>query len=180
MASWAWTLLCIIMLLVVVDRVRLTRQVQRMRRRHEELDDEIWEVQSAIEAQRRAEAASHAKSRFLATLSHELRTPLNGIIGLANLLGGTPLDREQQSYVTAITTSGQALTTLIDEILDFSRIEAGRLELDPTRSIFVLSSRASSSCWRLGLRTRGLRSHPGWIRRSPIGCAAMWSGSDRC
>ena len=131
MASWAWAMLCIAVLVIFIDRFRLARHVRRLRARHEELDDEMWEVQSAVEAQRRAEAASDAKSRFLATLSHELRTPLNGILGLADLLGGTPLDREQQSYVTAITTSGVALTTLIDEILDFSRIEAGRLELDP-------------------------------------------------
>lgn len=78
------------------------------------------------EARRRAEGASEAKSRFLATVSHEFRTPLNGIIGMADLLGDTRLDGEQRTYVRALRTSGQALLSLIEEILDFARIEAGR------------------------------------------------------
>ncbi len=86
-------------------------------------------IAEAQEAQRRAEAASEAKSRFLATVSHEVRTPLNGILGIADLLADTPLDREQLAYVEAVRTSGSALATLIDEILDFSRIEAGKLEI---------------------------------------------------
>ena len=101
-----------------------------LREEHESLGDEIWEVRAAIAARQRAEAASEAKSRFLATVSHEIRTPLNGILGLTDLLGGTKLDREQLAYVEAVRTSGRALATLIDEILDFSRIEAGKLALE--------------------------------------------------
>jgi len=77
----------------------------------------------------RAESASVAKSRFLATVSHEMRTPLNGIIGMTDLLIGTGLDLEQQTYAEAVRASGKALLGLIDGILDFSRIEAGRLDL---------------------------------------------------
>ncbi|MFD0936960.1 PAS domain-containing sensor histidine kinase, partial [Methylobacterium trifolii] len=77
----------------------------------------------------RAEAANVAKSRFLATVSHEFRTPLNGILGMADLVLDTGLDAEQRTYVEAVRTSGQALLGLIDGILDFSRIEAGRLDL---------------------------------------------------
>lgn len=69
-----------------------------------------------------------AKSRFLATVSHEMRTPLNGIIGMADLLRGTPLTPEQETYVGALRTSGEALLSLINEILDFTRIEAGKLD----------------------------------------------------
>ena len=95
----------------------------------EKLQDEIWELRETAAARERAEAASEAKARFLATVSHEFRTPLNGILGMADLLRDTALDAEQVSYIDTIKASGGALATLIDEILDFSKIEAGRLEL---------------------------------------------------
>ena len=115
--------------LALADRFRMHRSVASLRGRNEQLSDEIWSVRDALEARRKAEAASDAKSRFLATVSHEVRTPLNGIMGIAEILAGTELDREQLAYVEAVKTSGAALATLIDEILDFSRIEAGKLEL---------------------------------------------------
>ena len=97
------------------------------------LRDEIWELREASAARERAEAANEAKSRFLANVSHEVRTPLNGILGMAELLCGTPLNAEQETYVAAIRSSGSALASLIDEILDFSKIEAGKVELAEER-----------------------------------------------
>ncbi|GJE18994.1 ATP-binding protein [Methylobacterium marchantiae] len=94
-----------------------------------DITERIESARSLDEALHRAEAANIAKSRFLATVSHEFRTPLNGILGMADLVLDTGLDAEQRTYVEAVKTSGRALLTLIDGILDFSRIEAGRLDL---------------------------------------------------
>ena len=77
-----------------------------------------------------SDAANHVKSEFLATMSHELRTPLNAVMGLARLLGDSPLSRRQRDYTDKIQSSAQALRTLIDDILDFSKIEADQLHLE--------------------------------------------------
>jgi signal transduction histidine kinase/DNA-binding response OmpR family regulator len=94
-----------------------------------DITERVVSARRLEEARARAEAATEAKSRFVATVSHECRTPLNGILGMADLLLETPLTPEQATYVRAVKSSGEALLSLIDEILDFSRIEAGRLDL---------------------------------------------------
>lgn len=82
-------------------------------------------------ARAEAEAASRAKSAFLANMSHEIRTPMNGVVGMSELLGDTGLTEEQQLYVDTIKNSGEALLIIINDVLDYSKIEAQKLQLHP-------------------------------------------------
>ena len=90
-------------------------------------------LKAAVELRRAkvaAEKANRAKSEFLANVSHEVRTPLNGVIGTAELLGGTDLTRLQRDHLHVITESAEALLAILNDILDFSKIEAGKLEIE--------------------------------------------------
>ncbi|NDW60277.1 hybrid sensor histidine kinase/response regulator, partial [Yangia sp. PrR004] len=77
------------------------------------------------------EAANRAKSAFLANMSHEIRTPMNGVVGMAELLNDTSLTEEQRLYANTIKNSGEALLVIINDVLDYSKIEAEKLVLHP-------------------------------------------------
>ena len=110
----------------------------RFRRVHDELDrlrfrleDEVLErTRELAEARDDALAAYRVKSEFLANISHEIRTPMNGVIGMAEVLARTPLTAEQRSHLNAIQVSGRSLLTLLNDVLDFSRLESKRLTVE--------------------------------------------------
>jgi signal transduction histidine kinase len=110
----------------VVVRAGEQTQVQSVGR---DVTDRVEAQRQLSAARDQAEAASRAKSRFLAMISHEIRTPLSGMLGMSDLLLDTALTAEQATYARAVKTSGDLLLSLIDEILDFSKVEAGRLDI---------------------------------------------------
>ncbi|WP_158081697.1 response regulator [Paenibacillus selenitireducens] len=106
----------------IIGYIRICRDISESKRNQSEL----------LQAKKAAENANKAKSAFLATVSHELRTPLSGIIGLTQLIQKTELTPVQQDYVNKISSSSQTLLQIINEILDFSKVEAGKIDLEET------------------------------------------------
>jgi signal transduction histidine kinase/ActR/RegA family two-component response regulator len=110
---------------------RLSRTASRARRRDRIVQARLSDAKQQAEVQaQRAEAASKAKSDFLAMMSHEIRTPMNGVLGFANLLLETQLDPEQREFAQTVQRSGDALLAVINDVLDYSKIEAGRMTVE--------------------------------------------------
>ncbi len=117
----------------------------------------IKEIEERKRAEEASEAANHAKSTFLANMSHELRTPLNAILGFSQLLGHSAnLASEQQEDLGIIRRSGEHLLTLINQVLDLSKIEAGRITLDKTDFDLYLLLDEIEDMFRLHTKSKGL------------------------
>lgn len=122
-------------------------------RRGRDVTGQVEAERALAEARGRAEAAMEARTRGLAAVTHEFRTPLNGILGMAGLLSETGLTAEQSTYVQAVRCSAEAFLTLVDDILDLSRIEAGRIDL--TDEVFDLPTLVQGVVELLAPRAQG-------------------------
>jgi len=146
-----------------------TRWIESRAKLHRETDGSVlwsgyWsditarkQLEQALQdAKTEADRANRAKSTFLATMSHEIRTPMNGVLGLVELLSLTRLDPEQHATLNVVRESGHSLLRIIDDILDFSKVEAGRLELNPVPASVRLVVESAVQIHRGIASSRGL------------------------
>ncbi len=152
-----------------VQREDLNQQLSSQSGRRREVEQELYKAKEA------AEAANLAKSEFLATMSHEVRTPLNGLLPILEMLRDTRLDEDQRHFVATALNSSHHLLRIINDILDYSKIEAGKLEMEAieldlrelVESVIVLMSKAAE---RRGLKLEqsSARDVPAVVRGDPI------------
>src|SRR3984957_2652944 len=138
---------------VVRNITALKASEQRLKDDAQELEQKNEELEKALSV---AREATRMKSRFLANMSHEIRTPMNGVLGMTDFLLGTGLNTEQQEYAESIKRSADSLLALINDILDLSRIEAGKLRLERTEFSLQSTIAETTSLFALQARAKGL------------------------
>jgi len=140
---------------VITNYLAVKEDITKRKLAEEELQETIAQLEKATtfanDMAAEAEMSNKAKSDFLANMSHEIRTPMNGIIGMANLLLETDLDDQQRDFAETVVNSGETLLTIINDILDLSKIEAGKMELETIN--FDLDNILHSFAMSIALRT---------------------------
>ncbi|GHD57429.1 hypothetical protein GCM10017083_38920 [Thalassobaculum fulvum] len=160
----------------ITERVRTEHDLRAARDALEEQARSLRDLAGQIDAaRRRAEEAGAAKSRFLAMMSHELRTPMTGLLGMIELISRTPLDAEQRAFVSTMRESAETLLALLNDILDYSKLEAGKVQIeeiafDPAQVMrdVVGLFQAQASAKGLVLAGEVRPTVPSWVRGDPL------------